>query len=1203
MNEWEFTGDVNSWINEIINHTPRPPFHRSKIEQTGTGSRKRRDLTLLDKSKRVLITGEIKLPYQADGNSPYITKVVKDARKKARRAKARFFFTWNVNECVLWETEPADPSKLGQEYKSWHVTDVHNAAQLEHRATEDEIHLWLIKFLHEVGQLLEGTATIGRKPPDEKFIEALDSFLKMPIRFTYDELDQLCRKKRERIRIEKWMREDQGWTIYNDPEGIRENLERASRFACYALVNRLVFYEALLKKYRSRLNKLRVPDHIDTGENLWIHLEGFFKAAINVTGDYETVFGEEHRSIGNRIPFYSDEAVPQWRSLINEIHEFDFTKLDHEVIGSLFERLLSPEERHKYGQFYTRVEIVDLINSFCIRDGNEKVMDPACGGGTFLVRAYARMKTLMPNQPHGDILKNLFGVDIMNFATHLTTMNLAARHLEDNENYPQIVRSDFFDVQADKIFATLPRKATTVGSGKSQRREVVVPQLDAVIGNPPYIRQEEIPNARKPVYKEIVKKDASVSLSGRSDIHCYFWPHATTFLKEDGYLCLLTSSQWLDVEYGFKLQEWILNNFEIHAIFESMQEPWFVGARVATTVTILKRQSDEARRMENTVRFVQLRGPIRYILAHDGTVAGAVGAADEFRDEIMGLTENTVKRMYRARLVSQKELWDTGVKIGVTMGKTDGRYVGGKWGVHLRAPDIWFELIDKFPSGWTQFTQIAEIHRGVTSGKDSFFFPRDCTKECLSEIPDATEFKNTYGVPRAQVKSGIVKMVRCGEKYAEIKPIESRYLEPELHSLMEVDGFVALPENCARMILLIGERKSKIKGKYARAYIKWGETGWGESRGVHRGSTCASRQSEARDWYDLTGHKRGAIFWPMAQQYKHAVPLNRHNLICNHNLFDISVKNVDNSVLAGILNSSLVILSKHQYGRPVGVEGNLKTEVVDVNMMLVPNPEVASEAQREQVGDAFELLKQRKVLQLLPERRMRDMAFRRSGREKDLDALSNVSELDMPDRRELDEAVLEMMGVRSKKRRRELLDELYRYLRDFFEFTRQKEEKAIENKNLTRRRGRLRPDDVAAQIYEEVYVSESWLLTEYGRDILDTDKLFDTYDIPDEGEARPSSDMFAGNGLVFVKGKKQTTGHVKTRYKLQDDLVTLLAEEGNRGVHRVPYEEAECKRVLKEYAAFVERRNRKLLELVKDRTSDEDLQEKILSALKSLIQQ
>ncbi len=1195
MNEWEFTGDVCSWINEILDRTPIPPFYRAKVEQTGDGSRKRRDLTLLDKSKRALITGEIKLPYQADGSSPYISKVVKDARKKARRAKARFFFTWNVNDCVLWETDPADPSKLGQDYKSWPVTHVHNEAQLEHKATEDDVTGWLVKFLHSVAQILEGTVKIGRKPPDEKFIEALESSLKMPIQFTYDKLDQLYKNKRERVRLDKWMREDQGWTIYDNPEGIRENLERASRFACYALVNKLVFHEALLKRYGRRLVKLRVPDHVETGEQLWTHLESYFKDAVKVTGDYETVFGEDHRSTGNRIPFYSDEAVPHWRTLIDEIHDFDFSKLDHEVIGTMFERLLSPEERHKYGQYYTRVEIVDLINSFCIRDGDEKVMDPACGGGTFLVRAYARMKALKPEQQHGEILKNIFGVDIMNFATHLTTINLAVRDLIDDENYPQIVRSDFFEVDSGKVFATLPRKIKSAGMGTTQRRDVEVPALDAVIGNPPYIRQEEIPKAKKPRYKELIKKEAHVTLSGRSDIHCYFWPHATTFLKDDGYLCLLTSSQWLDVEYGFKLQEWILRNFEIKAVFESIDEPWFIGARVATTVTILKRQPDDTKRTSNNVKFVQLRRPMSELLANDGTVAGAVQAADDFRDEIMGLTGNELNNRYRARLVCQGELWDNGVKLGRAMGKEDGHYFGGKWGMHLRAPDVWFDLVDAFGSALKPLGAITEVRFGVKSGNDSFFFPRDCSYEMLEKYPDSTLFKSEFGLPRKAVENGEVKLVRCGEGYNTIMPIESRYLEPELHSLMEVDGFVALPENCARMILLIDERRKNIKGKYAKAYVKWGE-----SLGVHKGSTCASRQSEAREWYDLSGHMRGEAFWPMAQQYKHAIPVNHHNLICNHNLFDVSAKSVSGDVIAGVLNSTLVVLSKFQFGRPVGVEGNLKTEVVDVNMMLVPNPERGTKKSLNRVALAFQELSKRGALQFLSEKRLRQMAYTQSGRENDLESLSDLCELDMEDRRELDEAVLEMMGVKTKKRRAEILDVLYDYMRTFFEIVRLKEEKAIANKNLTKRRGKLRPADIAAQIYEDIQSSETWLLKQYDPDFIDRNEPFDSHDLPDIGTPKISADMFNGNGLTFAKGKRNT-GHVSTQHKRQDDLIMLLVEDGYRGLIRVPHTKEECNRVLNQYARFVKKRDAKLNELVADRTSDEDLQEKIFAELKVLI--
>ncbi|MCK4784743.1 MAG: hypothetical protein KAV87_13405 [Desulfobacteraceae bacterium] len=188
MNEWEFVGDVNSFINELLGKNPIPPFHRSKIEQTGRGSRKRRDLSLLDRSLRVTLTGEIKLPYQPDGGSPHNAQVVKNARRKARKAGSRFFFTWNVNECVLWETDPADPTKLGQDYKSWHVTDVHNEAQLTHPATEDEVREWLVRFLRSVAQILEGTVQMGRKPPDEKFVETLESCLRMPVRLNLDRL-------------------------------------------------------------------------------------------------------------------------------------------------------------------------------------------------------------------------------------------------------------------------------------------------------------------------------------------------------------------------------------------------------------------------------------------------------------------------------------------------------------------------------------------------------------------------------------------------------------------------------------------------------------------------------------------------------------------------------------------------------------------------------------------------------------------------------------------------------------------------------------------------------------------------------------------------------------------------------------------------------------------------------------------------------
>ncbi|HQQ00143.1 MAG TPA: N-6 DNA methylase [bacterium] len=1208
INEWELVAEVAGWINEILTKDESLPFSKAKCEQKESGSQSRRDLTLLGKNETVVLTGEVKLPYRDDGGSPYNENLVQGARRKAQNAKSNFFFTWNVNECVLWETFPAETAQKDRKSKSWSVTDVHKPSHFEAPSTAHRIRSWLTDFLSEFAEILRGKRPIGTQSPDQKFIEILESALNMPILLNRSTLEDLYKNSRFQSELDKWMRDEQGWIIDYSPEAIRDNMERASKFACYALVNKLVFHEALLKRHGAKMEKLSVPDHIDTGNNLRLHLERYFAEAKMVTGDYETVFGEEHIGIGNRIPFYSDKAVPHWRELVNQIHRFDFSRIDYEVIGSIFERLISPNERHKYGQFYTRVEVVDLINSFCIRRGDERILDPACGGGTFLVRAYARKRELDLARKHGYLLKDLFGIDLSQFPAHLTTINLATRDLIDDENYPQILRSDFFDVLPEKPFVVLPKRAESAGLGKIQHRTVEMPPLDAVVGNPPYIRQEQIPQDRKSYYQQLLRNESRLELSGRSDIHCYFWIHAASYLKDSGYLAFLTSSQWLDVEYGFRLQEWMLKNFEMVAVLESLEEPWFVGARVVTAITVLRRQKNEAKRMNHLVRFVQFRRPIGEILGHDGTTTGAFQAVDRFRNEILGLKSNAVNEYYRARVVRQRDLWNDGVCLGIMMGKSgdaeeeDGRsqhgdYYGGKWGVHLRAPDLWFDLLDRYGSRLAPLGNIAEIRFGVKSGRDVFFFPVDCSMECLNRIQDPGPFEIAYGVPRRSVQSGKVKLVRCGEGRGRILPIESKYLEPEIHSLMEVKGFVVKPEDCNRQILVVSGKKSKLKGTYVLDYIEWGE-----ECGYHEGSTCSSRVTEKREWYDLTGHRRTPILWPKERQYRHIVPTNDHAILANCRFYEIYPQSLEDcpDLWAGALNSTFVLLSSLQFGRPVGNEGNWSTMIVDVNMMLVPDPRKGTERQRKRVARAFAKMKERNALQFLSEKRLREMAYRQKDREWDLENLSDQSELDMPDRRELDDAVLELLGERSKSRREEILNALYSYLREFFESIRRKEEKAIENKNRARRHGQATPREIAAQIFDRIHEAESTLLRKYDPDFLDRTKTYDTIEIPETGLARQHESLFEANGVSFVKGKK-TLDVLRTRIPEQDRLVIFLANSGFRGLIRIPHEAEECRRVLREFRDFVHERDQRIRELIDKRTADEDMQAKIRDALMPML--
>ncbi|MCA1959637.1 MAG: hypothetical protein LDL33_02490 [Desulfomonile sp.] len=108
MNELELTADIASWINEILLKLPSLPFARAKCEQTGRGSRKRRDLTLLDKGKRGVLTGEVKLPYQSGLRGLVRVPHEEDECLRVHREYADFVFKRNRQIVELIEERTKD---------------------------------------------------------------------------------------------------------------------------------------------------------------------------------------------------------------------------------------------------------------------------------------------------------------------------------------------------------------------------------------------------------------------------------------------------------------------------------------------------------------------------------------------------------------------------------------------------------------------------------------------------------------------------------------------------------------------------------------------------------------------------------------------------------------------------------------------------------------------------------------------------------------------------------------------------------------------------------------------------------------------------------------------------------------------------------------------------------------------------------------
>ena len=1190
MHELTFVNLVTNWISEILDKRLDLPFERATIEESAKGRRKRRDLTLYDRDGRLALTGEIKLPDKPDGLTPYNEAVVIDAHKKADDEGVGHFFTWNVNRLVLWRTFESGVPLVQRDQYLFEVVDIHDNKQLSHTPVQEKVQTFLEEFLTFFADIYRGLEVLPVKPLDERFIEMLDTALDTIVFHTVDAIYKRYQADVAfRGDLVAWMVNEMGWT--HSEETLVVDLERAAKTSCYRLVNKLMFYNALRRRYGDKLPTISFGPLEDTGEKIHQALNQFFEKAIWASGDYETVY---LHNFADALPFLAPVALDGWRNLIEHIDAYDFTRLHYDIVGRVFERLISPEERHRYGQHYTMPDLVDVINGFCVRRADAIVADPACGGGTFLVRAYARKKQLSSDTlSHAQLLEQIYGVDISPFAAHLALINLAARDLDSEPNYPLVAVEDFFNVRRGHPIFQIPAQGAlkVEGLGHNQQIHVPINQVDAVVGNPPYVRQEDIDHVfrvkgapQKP-YKKFLEelfyeewgKDAPKP-SARSDIYVYFWPHGAHFLPEGGYVGFLTGSGWLDNEYGFKLQEFMLKRFQVLAVLESAVEPWFTEARVNTAATILRRTDDPQARANNDIKFVLLRQKLSELLPQTENEAVRQQAIDALVAEIEGLTESTQNDRWRVRVVNQGQLtlagwefkdedaelpadWDGDWDV---LREQEGRYVGTKWSIYLRAPDLFFELLDAFGDRLVPLRDVAKVRRGITSGADKFFYVQDRTDGL-----DNKTLAEVYGLARSQTES--VRVVKAGDGSAYL--IEAQYLEPLVFSVMELDGPTLDKSALKKRILLVGGQPDDLEGTHVLDYIRYGER-----EGYDKNTTCQARVIEdvdnPRAWYELRDSLvEGDVLWPKAHQYRHIVTFNDENLPINCRLYAIKAHaNVDPKVLAAILNSTLVAWFKEIYGRVVGREGNTDTMVFETKQMLVVDPLQISPNVAGRLRTALDKLMQRPALPIYP----------------------MGAELEQADRVELDDAVFAALGVNDPTEQQQWREQVYDELKRLYKRKRELEEIAMENRiKAARTKRTASARTLAKEIWREMDKSA---FRRFPDDFVLPGTATERFRLP-EGEVQVGRELFTGAGALGVGYIMIGDDLIFAGSMVKAEFIQAWQEAGNTGTVHVPEDDEVCQQVLDAYQQYREEIQEDILRWAKSRTADERLQMGVISLL------
>ena len=224
--------------------------------------------------------------------------------------------------------------------------------------------------------------------------------------------------------------------------------------------------------------------------------------------------------------------------------------------------------------------------------------------------------------------------------------------------------------------------------------------FDLVIANPPYVRKEEI---QPPEYKrrlETAYKDAAV---GNSDLYCYFYARSLQLLKPGGMQIFVCSNSWLDVGYGTKLQEYLLANASVDAIYESAVERQFSTAAINTVISVLRKTIVPSG--GDVTRFISLREEFETALA-DG----------DKRREIVRTREELL-----------------------AAGSNGRKFVGDKWGgKYLRGLDIYHHILDKYAAKLVRLGDVSTVRFGIKTGVNNFFY---LTPEIISEWGIEPEFR------------------------------------------------------------------------------------------------------------------------------------------------------------------------------------------------------------------------------------------------------------------------------------------------------------------------------------------------------------------------------------------------------------------------------------------------------------------------------
>jgi len=326
--------------------------------------------------------------------------------------------------------------------------------------------------------------------------------------------------------------------------------------------------------------------------------------------------------------------------VINELYESEdgtkwhFSDIDADVLGSIYEKYLATitsesgsvltreSKRKEMGIFYTPTFIVDYIvkNTLgevlsslkYVRDIEKvRILDPACGSGSFLIKAYEILYECYRKLNTGDnelllddklsqyslniLTKNLYGVDLDKKAVEITQLNLLIRAARRRGRLPplsgNIVRGNSLisgePEELEEYFGKRWREKHPLNWEEKFPKVMEEGGFDVIIGNPPYVRIQSLDEDEVEYFNDKYK-----SATKNYDIYVLFVERGLSLLKRGGVLGYILPSKFFNADYGKGLRKVIAGGKFLYKIVNFKDFQVFDGATTYTCLLFLKKEKN-----------------------------------------------------------------------------------------------------------------------------------------------------------------------------------------------------------------------------------------------------------------------------------------------------------------------------------------------------------------------------------------------------------------------------------------------------------------------------------------------------------------------------------------------------------------------------------------------------------------------------------